>query len=198
VLALEYALRHPTRASRLILMNPAPASASDVLVLRKAYLQKLGPEMDRQRTMLGGAAYRAGDPEAVTERYRIHFRPALVRAEDYEKLMARMKAGFFRQGSEGILKARAAEDRLMRDTWEMPGYDLLPKLRGLSIPTLVVTGDQDFIPVEIAERIAGAIPNATFVSIKGCGHFAYLECGEEVRRVIDDFMRRTAAKPRPR
>lgn len=30
VLALEYALRHPTRVSHLILMNPAPASASDV------------------------------------------------------------------------------------------------------------------------------------------------------------------------
>ena len=37
VLALEYALRHPTRVSHLILMNPAPASASDVAVFRKAY-----------------------------------------------------------------------------------------------------------------------------------------------------------------
>jgi pimeloyl-ACP methyl ester carboxylesterase len=32
VLALEYVLRHPTRVSHLILMNPAPASASDVAV----------------------------------------------------------------------------------------------------------------------------------------------------------------------
>ena len=37
VLALEYALRHPERVSRLILMNPAPASARDFAVLRKAY-----------------------------------------------------------------------------------------------------------------------------------------------------------------
>ena len=29
VLALEYALRYPTRVSRLILMNPAPASSAD-------------------------------------------------------------------------------------------------------------------------------------------------------------------------
>ena len=44
--------------------------------------------------------------------------------------MATMKAGFISQGKEGIVKARAVEDRLMRDTWEMDGYDLLPKLRG--------------------------------------------------------------------
>ena len=69
--------------------------------------------------------------------------------------MATMKAGFVSQGSAGILKARAVEDRLMRDTWE-PGYDLIPRLRGFGIPTLVITGDHDFIPCEIADNIARA------------------------------------------
>jgi pimeloyl-ACP methyl ester carboxylesterase len=77
----------------------------------------------------------------------------------------------------------------------VPTYDLLPKLRGLSIPTLVITGDQDFIPVEVAERIARAIPNATLVTIKGCGHFTYLECGDEVRAAVDEFFRRTRQAP---
>jgi proline iminopeptidase len=198
VLAMEYALRHPTRVSHLILMNPAPASASDVAVLRKAYLAKLGADMDRQRAIVAGAAYQAGEPEAVAERYRIHFKWALTRPEDYEKLMARMKAGFIRQGKEGIVKARAIEDRLMRDTWEVPAYDLLPKLRGVRIPTLVITGDQDFIPVDIAEHIARSIPNATLVTIRGCGHFTYLECADEVRSAVDDFFRLTGQTRRQR
>jgi len=195
VLALEYALRHPTRVSHLILMNPAPASAGDVAVLRKAYLEKLGAEMDRQRAIVAGAAYQAGDPEAVAERYRIHFKPALARPADYEKLMARMRAGFISQGSAGILKARAVEDQLMRDTWQVPTYDLLPKLYALRVPTLVITGEQDFIPVAVAEHIARAIPNATLVTIKGCGHFAYLECAAEVRNAVDDFLRRPPQTP---
>jgi proline iminopeptidase len=116
VLALEYALRHPTRVSHLIVMNPAPASTADFAVLRKFYLEKLGADMDRQREVLSSAAYQAGDPEAVTARYRIHFKPALKRPEDYEKLMATMKAGFTSQGKQGILKARAVEDQLMHDT----------------------------------------------------------------------------------
>ena len=155
VLALEYAVRHPERVSRIILMNPAPASASDFALLRKAYVQKLGADMDRQKEIMAGAAYREGDPEAVAARYRLHFKPALKRPEDYEKLMAKMKAGFTSQGKDRIVKARAVEDRLMRDTWQADGYNLLPKLRTLTIPTLVISGDHDFIPGEIAAHIAG-------------------------------------------
>lgn len=193
VLALEYAVRHPTRVSYMILMNPAPVSASDVAVLRKAYVRKLGADMERQRQIMASAAYQSGEPETVTERYRLHFRPALKRTEDYEKLMATMKAGFLSQGKEGIVKARAVEARLMRDTWQAAGYDLLPRLRALSIPALVMSGDHDFIPGEIAMHIAHAIPNARLVTLKDCGHFAYLECPADVRTALDDFARRAGA-----
>ena len=189
VLALEYALRHPGRVSRLILMNPAPASARDLTVFRKAYAQKLGADLERQRQIIASAAYQDGDPEAVAARYRLHFRFALKRPEDYEKLMATMKAGFVRQGKDGILKARAVEDRLMRDTWQVNGYDLLPKLRNVRFPTLVITGESDFIPTEIAEHIAQALPNAHLVTLKNCGHFAYLESAREVHKAMRDFFR---------
>jgi proline iminopeptidase len=108
-----------------------------------------------------------------------------------------MKAGFIRQGKEGIVKARAVEDRLMRDTWQIDGYDLLPKLQSLSIPTLVIWGDHDFFPVEIAAHIARAIPTAQLVTLKDCGHFAYLECPGEVRNSFNDFFRRTRATGHP-
>jgi proline iminopeptidase len=121
----------------------------------------------------------------------------MKRPEDYEKLMATMKAGFISQGSEGIVEARAVEDRLMRDTWESPGYDLMPKLGVLSIPTLVIYGDHDFIHREISTHIVRAIPNARLVTLRDCGHFAYLECPSGVRRAFDDFFRGARATGRP-
>jgi proline iminopeptidase len=112
--------------------------------------------------------------------------------------MATMKAGFISQGKEGIVKARAVEARLMRDTWQVAGYDLLPKLQTLSIPTLVISGDHDLIPGEIAEHIARAIPNAQLVMLRNCGHFAYLECPGAVREQLNQLFRRTRVTGHPR
>ena len=191
VLALEYALRHPTHVSYLILMNPAPVSAGDLELLRKAYRERLGADMERQRSLVTSTAYQEGDPEAVTARYRIHFRHALKRPADYERLMATMKAAFLSQGKEGIRKAQAVEARLMLETWQQADYDLLPRLRGLEMPALVLYGDADFIPAAIAEHIAGATPNARLVPLKDCGHFGYLECPGDVRDALQEFLRGT-------
>jgi proline iminopeptidase len=194
LLAVEYALRHPDRVSRLILMNPAPVSVADVGLLRRSYVQALGTDMDRQRAIMAGDAYKSGDPDAVTARYRIHFEHALKRREDYEKLMTAMAAAFASQGREGIVNARAVEDHLYLDTWQVPGYDLLPKLHKMRVPTLVIVGDSDFIPPEIAGRIAQAIPDATLITIKDCGHFAYLERPDEVREALTGFFRQARAR----
>jgi len=56
----------------------------------------------------------------------------------------------------------------------MADYDLLPKLRQLAVPTLVIHGDEDFIPVEVATNVAEAVPGAVLSILPGCQHFAYL------------------------
>jgi proline iminopeptidase len=47
-------------------------------------------------------AYKEANPDAVIAYYRVHFKPALARPEDYEKLIKRMQARFIEQGKEGI------------------------------------------------------------------------------------------------
>ena len=127
VLALEYALRYPGRVSHMILMNPAPASTDDYKQLRNDWLEKRPEDMERRKAIADTAAYKEADPDAVVAYYRIHFKPALARREDYEKLITRMQASFIRQGKEGIIKARAVESRLMSETFAAPEYNLLPK-----------------------------------------------------------------------
>jgi len=189
VLALEYALRHPARVSHLILMNPAPVSSSDLSAMRQEYVKRLGAEMARQRAIVASAGYQAADPETVAARYRIHFKPALKKPADYETMMTRMREGFLSQGKGGILKARAVEDRLMRDTWETGSYNLLPRLGSLRIPTLVIAGDHDFMAGS-AERIAQAMPGAALVMTRGCGHFAFLECPAQFRGAFNRMLAR--------
>lgn len=184
VLALEYALKYPECVSRLILMNPAPASREDYLELRKEWLEKRPELVTQKKAIAETTAYKEGDPEAVTAYYRFHFKPALAREEDYEKLTIRMHASFKK---EGVMKARAVEDRLMQQTWAKPGFDLLPQIKTIKVPTLVLSGDHEFIPASSAEHIAQAIPNAHLTVLKGCGHFTFLECPAPVHKEIDSF-----------
>jgi len=184
VLALQYALQYPERISHLIIMNSAPASRDDYLELRKEWLEKRPDAVAQKKAITETAGYKEGDPEAVTAYYRIHFKSGLARQEDYEKLITRMHANF---NKEGVLKARAVEDRLMQDTWANPNFDLLPKIKALKVPTLVLSGDHEFIPASSAEHIAQAIPNARLVTLRDCGHFTFMECPIPVHEEIDNF-----------
>lgn len=195
VIALEYALKYPKRVSHLILMNPGPASREDYMQFRKEWLEKRADLVAQKKAIAETAAYKEGDPEAVTAYYRIHFKPAFARTENYEKLIVRMHADF---AKEGVLKARAVEDRLMQDTWAKSDFDLLPQLKTLKIPTLVLSGDHEFIPASTAEHIAQAIPSARMVTMKDCGHFTYMECPVAVHEQINGFFGGKASPGRER
>jgi len=184
VLALEYAIRHRDRVSRLILMNPGPASHDDYMLLRQERRRRWADDVEQLRALASTAGYREGDPETVAAYYRIHFRAALKRPEHLDQVIRGLRASFTRGG---ILKARGIEGRLMDDTWLSNDYDLLPRLGTLDIPTLVIGGDHEFIPEECAAHIARAIPGARHVSLKDCGHFSYLERPDLVRQEIDGF-----------
>jgi len=186
VLALEYALRYPQHVSRLILMNPAPASADDYKQLRSDWLEKRPAEMEQRKAISSTPAYQQGDPAAVTAYYRIHFKPAFAHPENYEKFMTRLSASFT---PEGVLKARAVEARLMIETWSKPDYNLLPKLKTVTVPALVISGDHEFIPAQSAEHIAQSLPKSRLVTFKDCGHFTYMECPAAVRENIDAFFK---------
>jgi proline iminopeptidase len=67
---------------------------------------------------------------------------------------------------------------------------LLPRLRNLGIPAMIIAGEDDFFPREVAGHIAQSIPAARLVMLKGCGHFAYLECPAEVRSALIDFFKK--------
>jgi proline iminopeptidase len=186
LLAMVYTLRHPHRVSHLILMNTAFASRQDYLRFRQERRQRAAGDLEALQAVAASAGYREGNPQTVAEYYRLHFRATLRQPHHLESMIARLYASFTR---EGILKARAIEERLVNETWESTTYNLLPALEALRIPTLVIHGEDDFIPVACAAHIAQAIPGARFVLLPDCGHFSYLECPAEVGKAITDFFR---------
>ena len=129
--------------------------------------------------------YLGGDIAADAAYYRIHFASAIRRPELFDDLIARLRRG---STEEGIVAARAIESHLYEQTWESDEYDLFDRLQRLPIPTLVIHGDADLVPVELARHLAAAIPDSQLDVFRDCGHFAYLEQPESTYRVIARFL----------
>ena len=186
LLAMEYAIRHPERVSHLILMNTAPASHADAGALRAELLRRKSPaQTKRMNELRSDPRFQAGDIDSEAEYYRIHFGTTLQNPRHLDAVIRRLRSAF---NEDGIVAARAIEDRLYEDTWERDEYDLLPALRKLDIPTLVITGDNDFVPWEVIAHIAEAIHGSRVEVLADCGHFPYLEQPEETRTIIAAFM----------
>ena len=67
---------------------------------------------------------------------------------------------------------------------------------GLIIAVLVVTGDTDrIVPAWNAERVAHAIPRASFEVIKSCGHLPQEERPEEFLSVVGRFLQTVFRTP---
>jgi proline iminopeptidase len=189
VLAMEYATRHPDRVSHLILADTAPASAEDWLALRQHLPStRATGDVERMQAVASSARYQAGDLEAETEYYRIHFSATVRRPEHLEQVIGRLRTHFT---EESVLTARAIEQRLYDETSRSDGYDLIPKLHALRIPTLVIHGEHDFIPVALAAHIAKAMPRGRLVVLEECGHFAYLESPDAVHEHVVALFKRS-------
>ena len=178
VLAMEYAVWQPERVSHLILMGTAPASAGDWRLLREAFARnRPAADQEAMGALASTDAFARGDLEAEAAYYRTHFRMTVRNPELLEALVARLLSNYT---ADGVLLARAIMHRLSDETSRSVDWDLFPELRKLDVPTLLLHGEHDFIPVELAERIAAAVPAARLSVLPGCGHFTFLEAPELV------------------
>nr|VFK67548.1 MAG: proline iminopeptidase [Candidatus Kentron sp. UNK]VFK72747.1 MAG: proline iminopeptidase [Candidatus Kentron sp. UNK] len=72
---------------------------------------------------------------------------------------------------------------------EAATLDLRPRLKDISVPTLVIVGRHDFITnVAMAQEMVERIPDARLAVFEGSGHFAWVEEPERFHRVIERFI----------
>jgi pimeloyl-ACP methyl ester carboxylesterase len=67
-------------------------------------------------------------------------------------------------------------------------FDLVDKMRTMTVPTLVMTGDEDWPCLEPGLLMKRTIPTAALVVMPNCGHAINLEDPEAFNRHVADFM----------
>ncbi len=67
--------------------------------------------------------------------------------------------------------------------------DATPLLATITVPTLVIVGEEDVLTVPAeSEALAAALPNASLVRISGAGHLSNLEQSMAFEASIEDFL----------
>ncbi|MDQ3987021.1 MAG: alpha/beta hydrolase [Actinomycetota bacterium] len=93
---------------------------------------------------------------------------------------------------------RRAVHRMFRATPTTFGQSLIPVLRDLDRPALVIWGQRNrFIPVEQAQRQRESFPSAEVVILPKTGHYAHLENPAGVAEKILPFLRAHATAVHP-
>ena len=67
-------------------------------------------------------------------------------------------------------------------------YDLLDKMRALTIPTLILTGDEDWPCLAPSVLMKREIPSAALAVMPNCGHTINIEDPDQFNRLVGDFI----------
>jgi proline iminopeptidase len=67
-------------------------------------------------------------------------------------------------------------------------FNLYDKLKKINKQTLIITGDQDVVPLHYMEKLHASLPSSTYKVIKDCGHFAYIDQPDILFDEIKSFL----------
>ena len=67
-------------------------------------------------------------------------------------------------------------------------YDLVDEMRRLTVPTLVLHGDEDWPCLRPGLLMKETIPSAALAVMPNCGHTINLEAPDEFNRLVGDFL----------
>jgi proline iminopeptidase len=169
---------HP-RVARMALIAPAAVTREHRRQFEENFAQRQDSEWVRdQRSALVASGLRESQPDAYRKRA-------------FELSVA----GYFANPERAReLTPFRVTSRVQQSVWDSLGdWDARPALRSLRVPSIVLHGTADPIPVGSSREIAAAL-GAEMVVLDGCGHVPYVECASALFSAIRRFLRETPAE----
>ncbi len=167
---LHFGFRHPDRALSLVVAGcgyGAEKGASD----------KFRSEVDAVAAFLDAEGIRA-----FAEKYA--YGPTRVQFENKDP---RGFAEFKQQLSEhSAIGARNTQLGVQKERPSL--YDLVDQMQALTVPTLVLTGDEDWPCLQPALLMKQTIPSAALSVMPNCGHTINIEDPDQFNRLVSDFI----------
>ena len=180
LLAMLYAIesaegRVAHKVSRLLLIDPAPVSRALRQQFETEFARRQSdPAIAQLRDELTASGLRERDVDAYRQRA-------------FELSVA----GYFFDPRRAVdLTPFRVVDRVQQSVWDsLGGFDLTApgRLDSVSVPTLIVHGREDPIPLASSEDAARAL-GAELVVLDACGHVPYVEQPDALFAAVEGFL----------
>lgn len=165
LVAQHFAVNHPTKISKLILISTFAHKTPYYEAIELSWWRAL--EFGGYGLMLDIML-----PSVLSENY---FKNPLIPID------------LMKQARQEANEDKQALFKLMRATKERG--DFRPTLKNIHIPTLVIQGEKDLLfPVHMAQEVADNIPQSKLEVIKNAGHTLNLEAVPQMCALIKEFV----------
>ncbi len=181
LLAMQYAINYPDRVKSLSLISSIGANKEFASHSSKNLKNRTSREDSIQRAeIIQSGELQNGEIKEYEKLYRLIFKKSF-----YNPLLSDSLSLDF---NRNFVKTQRLIAFLGKD---LAGYDLYSDLKEkIYFPTLILHGDYDIIPVEVAQKIHKHIPHSELVILKNCGHFPYIEQPEIFFDTLVSFLRK--------
>ena len=186
-IAAMYAMAHPDRVARMILIGPLPPRAGDLWTRYDETIEgRLTPDERAELARREEAMIHGPDPvQACRGYWAIGVKPRLARPE----LASSLKGDFCGAGADAIQSGMGVAGP---HTLESLGqWDFRAGLKVVTAPTLILHGEAEAIPMDLVEEWTAVLPNAKLVKVPGASHFPYVERPDLVWPAIETFLHST-------
>src|SRR6266516_4765344 len=181
MLALLYAVeqeKNPRLRApyRMALINPAPLTRQYRRQFEAEFNRRQqSPEIQRMRDELAASGLRERDPKAYRQRA-------------FELGVA----GYFSDPRKATdLTPFRVVGRVQQSVWESLGdFDLIRQLKGMKIPSIIIHGRDDPIPLASSREAARAL-GTNLVVLDESGHVPYVEQPDRLFAALDPFLDET-------
>ena len=186
LLAASYALAHPDAVKRMVFFGPVPPR-------RGSFWQRFAANMGQRIDSAGrarqvDATKRLADPNAdARQACRDLWAVGIpARLAEREHSLSLVKSDLCASDPAGIRYGMTVTNRVVMASFG--DWDLRERLRTLQVPTLVVHGEQESIPMDLVEEWVTSLPHARLVRVPRAAHFAYAERPELVWPEVERFL----------
>ncbi len=177
---LHFGFRHPTRALSLVVAGVGYGAEKEQQAKFKAEVEVVAKSLLEEGMVAFAGKYAYGPT-------RVQFENKDPRGfAQFKKELGEHSALGSANTQLGVQGARPSL------------YELVDKMRALTVPTLVLTGDEDWPCLAPSLLMKREIPSAALAVMPNCGHTINLEDPDLFNRIVGDFIIQVQAGRWPR